>query len=77
MPARDDIRIADRLADARKDAGLSQAALGRACGVSRAAVSQFEQGRARPSLTTLRKIAQATSRPLAYFWIETLVRSPE
>jgi transcriptional regulator with XRE-family HTH domain len=70
MPARDETKLADRISDARKDAHLTQADLGRLVGVSRAAISQFEQGRAKPSLGTLRQIAEATKRPIAWFWIE-------
>ena len=70
MPARDDTKLADRLKDAREEARLTQAGLGKLAGVSRAAISQFEQGRAKPSLGTLKKIAEVTKRPLAWFMIE-------
>jgi transcriptional regulator with XRE-family HTH domain len=70
MPARDETKLADRISDARKDAGLTQADFGRLVGVSRAAISQFEQGRAKPSLGTLKNMAAVTRRPMAWFMIE-------
>ncbi len=47
--------IGTRIKDARLRAGLTQAALGRHCGVSRAAVAQWENGTTQPSLAHLRR----------------------
>ena len=52
--------LAMRIKQARDEAGLSQAALGKACGVSRNAVSQWESGETRPASARLLKIAAVT-----------------
>jgi phage repressor protein C with HTH and peptisase S24 domain len=50
--------MGSRIKSGREEAGLSQAALGRACGTSRAAVSQWESDQTEPSGTNLVKIAR-------------------
>lgn len=51
--------IGERIKDARLRAGMTQAALGRRCGVSRAAIAQWENGTTQPSLAHLRRASDA------------------
>lgn len=59
--------LAKRIRAARQDARLSQSALGKAIGVSDKSVSSYEQGRSTPPFAKLRKIADATQRPISFF----------
>jgi transcriptional regulator with XRE-family HTH domain len=59
--------LSERIRDARKEAHLSQAALAHAIGVSDKSVSAYEKGRSQPPFEKLKKIAQSTRRPIAYF----------
>ncbi len=59
-----------RIREARLAAGLTQPALARACGVTRAAVSQWESppgtaGHSRPTYEKLQAIAKATGQDLS------------
>lgn len=47
------------LLDARRRAGMSQEQLGRRAGVARPLISQYENGRKDPSLTTLARLIEA------------------
>ena len=58
--------LPERLRQARKEAGLTQAELGGEM-LSRQAVSQFELGQAQPSLDALAIIAERTGRPYRWF----------
>ena len=51
--------IGQRIRESRKKAGLTQAALAGECGVSRAAVAQWEGDVTKPSLDHLQKAADA------------------
>ncbi|MFM2129982.1 MAG: hypothetical protein RL477_1528 [Pseudomonadota bacterium] len=51
--------IGPRIRDARERARMTQDALGRRCGVSRAAIAQWENGTTFPSLTHLQMAADA------------------
>ena len=51
--------IGPRIRDARERAGMTQQALGKLCGVSRAAIAQWEGGTTLPSLTHLQRAADA------------------
>ncbi|MEE0547984.1 MAG: helix-turn-helix transcriptional regulator [Peptococcaceae bacterium] len=53
----DDKTVADHIASARKEAGLSQEALSEKLYVTRQAVSNWERGRTRPSQEMIEKIA--------------------
>lgn len=59
--------LAKRIRTARQEARLSQSALGKSIGVSDKSVSSYEQGRSTPPFAKLKKIAEATSRPISYF----------
>jgi transcriptional regulator with XRE-family HTH domain len=48
-----------RLRKARLDAGLSQAELAKLCGMSKPTLSRYENDHVLPSLTTVRRIADA------------------
>ena len=52
-------RIARRLVAFRLEHGLSQAELGRRCGVSQPAIARLERGEHEPRLATLRRVAHA------------------
>jgi SOS-response transcriptional repressor LexA len=51
--------LGPRIRDARERAHLTQQALGRFCGVSRAAIAQWENGTTSPSLAHLQRAADA------------------
>lgn len=52
-------QIARRLVAFRIEHGLSQAELGRRCGVSQPAIARLERGEHEPRLATLRRVAHA------------------
>jgi Zn-dependent peptidase ImmA (M78 family)/DNA-binding XRE family transcriptional regulator len=60
----------ERLRLAREDAGLRKNELAEAVGVSPAAISQFESGRAAPRQATLSAIALACGFPASFFAID-------
>lgn len=53
------LNIGNRIAEMRKQKGLSQAALSRQSGVSQAAIALIEQNKRCPTLETVRNIALA------------------
>jgi transcriptional regulator with XRE-family HTH domain len=59
--------LARRIRRARVNAKLSQAELGKGIGLSDKSISAYEQGRSIPPFPKLKKIAEQTSHPLAYF----------
>ena len=59
--------LAKRIRTARREARLSQQALGENIGVSDKSVSAYEQGRSVPPFDKLKKIAAQTNRPVSYF----------
>jgi len=61
----DDVTTGTRLRRQRLAAGLSQAALARAAGVTSTTVCRLERGRHRPSMVTLEKLARALGRSVA------------
>ncbi len=67
--------IGERLKQARLEAGLSQRQL---CGqtITRNMLSQIENGSARPSMDTLRYLADVLGKPMGYFLEEQAVTSP-
>ena len=69
------MELSQKLKQARLDAGLSQKAL---CGnrITRNMLSQIENGSARPSMDTLRYLAQQLGKPVSYFLEDTAVTSP-
>ena len=48
-----------RIKEQRKALGISQTKLGEFCGVTKGTISQYENGKREPDLTTLKKIAAA------------------
>lgn len=64
-----DMEDFERIAKARNDAGLSQQKLAERTGKTRGAVTQWESGKTRPRLPTLKKIAAATGVSVA--WLQT------
>ncbi|WP_157975191.1 helix-turn-helix domain-containing protein [Glycomyces dulcitolivorans] len=56
-----------RVAQAREDAGLTQADLGRAVELDRSAISRLEQGERKLNVPELVQIAGVLERPLSYF----------
>ena len=69
------MELAQKLKQARLDAGLSQKVL---CGdrITRNMLSQIENGSARPSMDTLRYLATRLGKPLSYFLEDHAVTSP-
>ncbi len=59
--------LSQRIRTARQESRLSQSALGKSIGVSDKSVSSYEQGRSTPPFAKLKKIADATDRPISYF----------
>jgi transcriptional regulator with XRE-family HTH domain len=60
---------ADRLAKARKFAGLDQGQLADAIGISRNSVSNYEAGKTSPRIIVLRAWADVTGVPIE--WLQT------
>jgi HTH-type transcriptional regulator/antitoxin HipB len=56
------MELAFALAEARRDAGLTQAEISRLMGTSQAAVARLESGRARPTWETIERYARAVGR---------------
>ena len=56
----EEFALAHALIKARADAGLTQAELAERMGTTQSAVARMEGGKARPSTTTLAKVAAAT-----------------
>ncbi len=69
------MELGERLKQARLEAGLSQRQL---CGdvITRNMLSLIENGSARPSMDTLRLLAQRLGKPMGYFLEEQAVTSP-
>lgn len=67
--------LGEKLLAARQEAGLSQRQL---CGnvITRNMLSQIEHGTAKPSMDTLRYLAQRLGKPMSYFLDEDTVLSP-
>lgn len=68
------MELGEKLKQARVEAGLSQRQL---CGdvITRNMLSQIEHGTARPSMATLRYLAQRLEKPISYFLEENAVAS--
>lgn len=62
--------------DARRHAGLSQAALAERAGTSQTAVSAYESGRKQPSVATLGRLLAAAGRRLTVAPAPTAAREP-
>ena len=56
----EEFSLAGQLIEARTRAGLTQAQVADRMGTSQSAVARLESGTARPSLSTLKRFAQAT-----------------
>ena len=62
------INIGDRLAQLRKERGLSQRALARLGGISANALNLIEQSKTSPTVSTLYKLADALEVPVTVFF---------
>jgi transcriptional regulator with XRE-family HTH domain len=60
----------ERIKQAMKEAGLTQRSLAAKLGVTNPTVNSFINGNTNPTVTTLKKIAKATAKPLQYFFLE-------
>lgn len=69
------MELGQRIKDARLQSGLSQKAL---CGstITRNMLSLIESGKAKPSMQTLRYLAEQLGKPISYFLEEDAVLSP-
>jgi transcriptional regulator with XRE-family HTH domain len=56
----DEFSLASQLIEARARAGLTQAEVAKRMGTSQSTVARLESGGAKPSLSTLKRFAQAT-----------------
>jgi transcriptional regulator with XRE-family HTH domain len=56
----DEFSLASQLIEARTRAGLTQAEVAERMGTSQSTIARLESGGAKPSLSTLRRFAQAT-----------------
>jgi transcriptional regulator with XRE-family HTH domain len=63
-----DVHIGGRIRQRRQELGLSQAKIGRACGVSWQQASKFDYGANRIAASQLWLIAQALKVPIGYFF---------
>lgn len=61
------MELKDRIAKARKDAGLTQEAMAATVGMSRYSVAKWELGLARPRPEAIEKLAKATGKPPSWF----------
>lgn len=67
----DDVRIGKRVREARMDAKIKQGELADRLGISRPAISQWENGRSDPTHENLVQIAAITGKPLSWFHIKS------
>ena len=69
------MELGQRIRQARQEAGLSQRQL---CGetITRNMLSRIEHGTVRPSMTTLRFLAEKLGKPVSFFLDESAVTSP-
>ena len=69
------MELGQRIREARLSAGLSQKAL---CGetITRNMLSLIESGKAKPSMQTLRYLAEQLGKPMSYFLEEDTILSP-
>lgn len=63
--ASEEFALAREIIRARADAGLSQQELARKMATTQSAVARLESGRHLPSMTTLKKLAEATGTHLS------------
>ena len=63
--------IAASLIAARMEEKLTQGELARRCGISQANISKFETGSSRPSIATLKKIADGLGRRLSILLVDS------
>ena len=61
------LNLATKIKKARQEAGYSQQKLAEALKLSNKTISAWEVGRAQPHIRTLKKIAEVTKVPTAYF----------
>lgn len=69
--------IAENLIAARMEEGLTQGELAKRCGISQANISKFETGNSRPSLSTLKKIADGLGRRLSVAFVDEDIEGEE
>lgn len=73
-----DAHVASRLAEARREQGLSLSALGQAAGVSYQQIQKYENGRNRISCGTLSVLAGYLHKPVEWFFdAPESTRAPE
>ena len=72
-PATDGVNVGQKIREFRRSKDLSLKQVAEAAGVSQSLVSQIENGRVDPSLSTLRKIAATLGVPVFYLIAERVV----
>jgi transcriptional regulator with XRE-family HTH domain len=63
----DNKRIVERIRAAVKESGFTQREFAKKIGISETAISRWHGGDRQPSITSLKKIANATGKPLNFF----------
>ncbi len=58
--------VGERIREARKAAGLTQKALGKACGIAEPTIRRYELGKLNPKFETLQKIAKPLGVSVSY-----------
>lgn len=69
--------IAENLIAARMEQDLTQGELAKRCGISQANISKFETGSSRPTLATLKKIADGLGRRLSVTFVDADIGGEE
>lgn len=69
--------IAENLIVARMEEGLTQGEVAKRCGISQANISKLETGSSRPSLSTLKKIADGLGRRLSVTFVDVDIEGEE
>jgi transcriptional regulator with XRE-family HTH domain len=64
------LSLGDRLASLRNDHGYSMRELGRLANVSASLISEVERGRSEPSISVLKRLAEALGTTLTHFFSE-------
>jgi transcriptional regulator with XRE-family HTH domain len=61
------MRVSEKIKIAMKEAGLTQTALAKKLGVKHPTIGTWVNGRRNPKITSLKKIADETGKPMSFF----------
>lgn len=68
MTGKKDNKLAQKIERAMKEAGFTQRELAKVMGITNPTISTWTTGKRNPTVNTLKRIAQATGKPLNYFF---------